>query len=123
MPKYVDTVAVEQAAAKNWDNSAAIRTEFRGNKSAYIAYWKAVARGQTPAPRQASAPQQVASVPPAPVRAAPQQPAAALRSVFSTPASKMAGIRAFYANDPAEAKKQYPKEVKQLEEAKANGYV
>lgn len=123
MPKYVDTAAVEQAAAKNWENSVAIRTEFSGNKAAYIAYWKAVARGHTPAPRQASATKQVAAAAPAPVGAAPQQPAAAQRPVFSTPARKMAGIRAFYATDPAEAKKQYPKEVKQLEEAKANGYV
>lgn len=123
MPKYVDTTAVEQAAAKNWDNSTAIRTEFHGNKAAYIAYWKAVARGQTPAPRQASAPQPAATTAPAPARPTPQQPAAALRSVFSNPASKMTGIRAFYATDPAEAKKQYPNEVKQIEEAKANGYV
>lgn len=49
MSKYVDTVQTEQMASKIWNEQPAVRVEFAGNKGAYIAYWRAVARGQTPA--------------------------------------------------------------------------
>lgn len=49
MTKYVDTVHTEQMASKVWSEQPAVRVEFAGNKAAYLAYWKAVSRGQAPA--------------------------------------------------------------------------
>lgn len=130
MPRYVDTEAIDAMCEKNWAGSTAIRTEFKGNKDAYKAYWRAVARGQTPMPKEAkaAAPSAVAA-PTVVARQAASQPASVSRIAFGGVAadanqySKMTGIRAFYATNPTEAKKQYPQQVKQLEEAKERGYV
>jgi hypothetical protein len=132
MTKYVDTQAVEAICEKNWANSAAIRTEFAGNKGAYKAYWCAVARGQTPPPRVPKAAQPVSSASIAPAVATPvatNRPAVAASAAQGQASrvgdhySVLSRVRAFYAVDPVEAKKQYPQQVKQIEEAKVQGHV
>lgn len=132
MAKYVDTQAVEAICEKNWESSAAIRTEFSGNKGAYIAYWRAVAKGQTPPPREPKAARPTSATSAAPAvatRAATNQPQAAASTAQGKPPSVgnyynvLSRVRAFYAVNPVEAKKQYPQQVKQIEEAKGQDHV
>lgn len=132
MTKYVDTQAVEAICEKNWENSAAIRTEFSGNKGAYKAYWRAVAKGQTPMPREPKAERSTSAASSAPAvaaRAATNKPSAAASVAQGQPPSVgnyysvLSRVKAFYAVNPEEAKKQYPQQVKQIEEAKVQGYV
>lgn len=119
MSKYVDTQLVDQMAESNWSSRVELRNEFRGNKAAYMAYWRAVARGQTPLPRQAAATQPVTTFAPAPIRAAPAQAANAGRVA----ASSATNIRAFWQLHPAEAAKQYPNEVRRFEQERAQSHV
>lgn len=131
MSKYVDTVAVENQAAMTWDTSPAVRTEFSGNKAAYIAYWKAVARGQTAMKLHPNSPKPGSATQPAPAQSAHIRPAAVIArteqrqqaTATAHQLSKMAGIRAFYSQFPDEARKQYPTEVKQIEGGKVHGFV
>lgn len=131
MSKYIDTVAVEKQAANTWDTSPAVRTEFAGNKAAYLAYWRAVARGQTAMKLHPNSPKPVSATQPTPVQSAHVRPAtviarAELRQQATVTAhqlSKGARIRAFHSQFPDEARKQYPAEVKAIEKESANGYV
>ncbi|MDP2408080.1 MAG: hypothetical protein U1D25_18910 [Hydrogenophaga sp.] len=132
MTKYIDTQVVEALCEKNWESSAAIRTEFSGNKAAYKAYWCAVAKGQTPPPREPKAARSIpaASVAPAvTARTTTNQPSSVARiAQGQSPSvgnyySVLSRVRAFHAVNPVEAKKQYPQQVKQIEEAKGQDHV
>jgi hypothetical protein len=130
MAKYIDTQVVEALCEKNWESSAAIRTEFSGNKAAYKAYWCAVAKGRTPPPREPKAARSIpaASVAPAvTARTTTNQPSSVARiAQVQSPSdyySIASRVRSFYATNPVEAKKQYPEHVKKIEEAKGQGHV